>query len=104
MVVVELRLEFAVRGKIRSELAGKREENEPLLYVFMLVDDAVYGAPVSPEVSRNAVQALHLLPQMKGDAVFTQKLDITGRAYGLAAKRVPALGADVAVAVLRSET
>jgi hypothetical protein len=98
------RLEFALRSKLRSELAGKREEHEPLVYVFILVGKSAFGAPVTPEVSAAAVAAQDPLAKTKGDAPFAMALEITGRSYGLAALRVPALGSDVAVAVLRSET
>lgn len=97
-------LEFAIRGKIRSELVNKREENEPLLYVFVLVGSAAYGAPVSPDVSRTALAAADPLAKTKGEETFTDTIEITGRAYGLAVRRVPALGQGVGIAVLRSET
>ncbi|HEX7668059.1 MAG TPA: hypothetical protein VF395_00665 [Polyangiaceae bacterium] len=97
-------LEFALRGKIRSELVNKREENEPLLYVFVLVGSAVYGAPVSPDVSRTALAAVDPLAKAKSGETFTDTIEITGRAYGLAVQRVPALGQGVGIAVLRSET
>jgi hypothetical protein len=97
-------LEFALRGKIRSELVNKREENEPLIYVFVLVGSAVYGAPVSPDVSRTALAAADPLAKAKATETFTDSIEITGRAYGLAVQRVPALGQGVGVAVLRSET
>ena len=38
------------------------------------------------------------------DHTFSQTLEITQREYGFAVKRVPALGPDIAIAVLRSET
>lgn len=98
------RLEFALRSKIRSELMGKREENEPLVYVFVVVGKAVYGAPVTPEVSAAAVAGIDPLGKVKGDEVIAERLELTGRGYGLAVRRTPALGPDVGIAVLRSET
>ena len=68
------------------------------------VVDAAYGAPVSPEVNAKAILAEKPLEHAQGDAVFAKTVDITGRDFGLAVKRVPALGKDVAIAVLRSET
>jgi hypothetical protein len=96
------RLEFALRGSIRSEL--DKEQNEPLVYVHLLWKDHVVGAPVSPEVNAEAISKLGLLGQLSGDAPVSAELEITGRAFGVAAKLVPALGEGVAVAVLRSET
>jgi hypothetical protein len=98
------RLEFALRSKIRSELREKREENEPLVYVFIVVGKAAYGAPVTPEVSAQSVAGLDPLGKAKGEETFAEKLELTGRAYGLAVRRAPALGPDVGIAVLRSET
>ena len=98
------RLEFALRGRIRSELMGKTGEKEPLIYVYMVVGKATYGAPVSPEVNMKAIADLDPLSQTKGDEVFSTTVDVTGRAFGLAVKRTSDAGQDVAVAVLRSET
>jgi hypothetical protein len=98
------RLEFAVRGRIRSELAEKKSENEPLVYVFVIVGKTAYGAPVSPEVSRTQLGELDPLSKIKDAEVYKDKVDITGRAFGLAVKRAPALGSSVGIAVLRSET
>jgi hypothetical protein len=98
------RLEFAIRGKLRSELAGKHDVNEPLVYVFVIVDKTAYGAPVSPEVSRSAVAGSDPLGKTKGEETSTFPIDITGRTYGLAVRRTPVLGQAVGIAVLRSET
>jgi hypothetical protein len=98
------RLEFALRGRIRSELMGKTGEKEPLIYVYMVVGKAAYGAPVSPEVNMKAIADLDPLSKTKGDEVFSTTVDVTGRGFGLAIKRVADAGPDVAVAVLRSET
>lgn len=98
------RLEFALRGRIRSELMGKTGEKEPLIYVYMVVGKAAYGAPVSPEVNMKAIADLDPLSKTKGDEVFSTTVDVTGRTFGLAVKRASDAGQDVAVAVLRSET
>jgi hypothetical protein len=96
------RLENAVRSIVRSELAER--EKMPLVYVFVVVDKDVYGAPVSPEVSARAIAALDPLAKIQGEQQHSEELEITGRWFGLAIQRTPALGANVAVAVLRSET
>jgi hypothetical protein len=99
------RLEFALRSKIRSALLDQQGNvNEPLVYVFVLVGRAVYGAPVSPPVNLETIQKVDPVSKLSGDAVFSQPLDITGRDFGLSAQRAPALGDGVALAVLRSET
>ena len=98
------RLEFALRSQIRSELMGKTGEKEPLIYVYVVVGKAAYGAPVSPEVNVKTIADLDPLPRTKGDEVFSQSLEVTGRSFGLAVKRATDVGPDIAVAVLRSET
>ncbi len=47
------RLETALRSSELSEL--KQGDKMPLLYVYVLVDQAAYGAPVSPEVNAKAI-------------------------------------------------
>jgi hypothetical protein len=98
------RLEFALRGKLRSELAARPNDNEPLVYVFIVVGKAAYGAPVTPEVSATTIAGLDPLAKVQGNDTFSQGLEITGRTYGLAVRRAPVLGSNVGVAVLRSET
>jgi hypothetical protein len=96
------RLENAVRTQVRGKLEANGKM--PLLYAYMVVGGAVYGAPVSPDVNLKTIADLKILPQLKGEEPLGFELEITGREFGLAAKRVPSLGDDVAVAVLRSET
>jgi hypothetical protein len=98
------RLEFALRGQIRSELMGKRGEKEPLVYVFVVVGKAAYGAPVTPEVSATTVAERGGLAKDTESEPFTEQLQLTGRTYGLSVHRAPQLGANVGIAVLRSET
>lgn len=97
------RLENALRGSVRSALPNESAKM-PLIYVYVVVADQAFGAPVSPEVSGKAILEQKPLERAKGDEIFVTTLEITGRDFGLAVKRVPALGEDVALAVLRSET
>lgn len=96
------RLENAARSSVRG--AATDVQKVPLLYAYVLVGSDVYGAPISPDVNAKAIQAQQLLGKLHGVEPVTAELDITGRGFGLAAVRVPDLGADVAIAVLRSET
>jgi len=96
------RLENSLRGTVKSGLGANQKE--PLLYVYVLVERQAFGAPVSPEVNAKAILGADPLGKAQGDAVFSSVLEVTGRDFGLGVKRVPALGDDVAVAVLRSET
>lgn len=96
------RLENALRGSIRSSV-GERGKM-PLVYVFVVSGKAAYAAPAAPDVNVDAVAKQDALSRILGDAVFATSLEITGRSFGLAVRRTPALGRDVGVAVLRSET
>ncbi len=99
------RLEFKLRGDVQEALrAADTIENEPLLYVFVLVDGQAYGAGPTPHVSADAVAKLNALSHVKGSEPYVTVLEITGRGYGVAVMKVPALGANVGIAVLRSET
>ena len=96
------RLENSLRSSVRGSMPANKKE--PLIYVYVVVDKQVFGAPVSPEVNAQAIATGDPLAKAQGDAVFSSVIEITGRDFGLGIKRAPALGAEVAVAVLRSET
>lgn len=96
------RLENAVRGKVRSESADQAKD--PLIYVYIVVGNDVYGAPVSPEVNAQAIAEQKPMSKIEGEGVHAATLEITGRDFGLAVQGTPALGEQVGVAVLRSET
>lgn len=93
------RLENSVRGAARDEGA-----KAPLLYVYIVVENDVYGAPISPEVNAKKIAEQKPLDKIQGDAPFTAELEITGRDFGLVVRAAPALGPKVGIAVLRSET
>jgi hypothetical protein len=93
------RLENAARSSARAE-GGK----QALVYVYVLVDDKAYGAPISPDVNAQAIAEQKPLSKLQGDAAFTAEIEITDRAFGLAVRATPALGPNTGVAVLRSET
>jgi hypothetical protein len=84
--------------------AGDKHVKLPLIYVFVLAGSKVYGAPVTPLVNAETLEKLDLAAKVTEGAVFHQTLEITGRGFGVAAKRAPKMGADIGVAVLRSET
>jgi len=96
------RLENSIRTTVRSEIG--ETSKMPLLYVYILVGKVAHGAPVSPEVNAKAISAFDPLSKARDQEPFSVELDITGRDFGLAVQRAPALGPDVGVAVLRSET
>jgi hypothetical protein len=93
-----------LEAALKSHLADLDKRDKPLFYVFVVVDKQAFGTRVSPEVNSQALEKLELLPKTPSEGVYQTTLEITGRQFGLAVKRTPSLGADVAVAVLRSET
>jgi len=96
------RLETALRSKIMSET--EEGAKVPLIYVYVLVEGAAYGAPVAPVVNGKAILAMKPLARAEGDKVWASPIEIEGRAFGVAVQRVVELGQDVAIAALRSET
>jgi hypothetical protein len=97
------RLENQLRSTIKSEAAAN-ESKEPLVYVYVVVEKEVYGAPISPDVNAKAIKDSGLMGRASGEAPVDAVQEIEGREFGMALGRVPALGADVAIAVVRSET
>ncbi len=93
------RLEAALATRIADTEEGKR----PLVYVFVVVGQKVYGTGPSPEVNAQAIAALDPVAALS-EGTFSAALEITGRSFGLGVARAPALGEGVAIAVLRSET
>jgi hypothetical protein len=96
------RLQTSLRGSVRASLEPR--EKEPLIYVYVVVDQATYGTRDSPDVNMQKVGEAKLLERVRGREPFSEELDITGRAFGLAAALAPGLGPNIAIAVLRSET
>lgn len=96
------RLENSLRSSARSALPERGKM--PLLYVYVVVDQGVYGAPISPDVNAKAIQDQKVFDKLKGSEPWTAPLSLTGRDFGLAVALAPELGERVAIAVLRSET
>jgi hypothetical protein len=97
------RLENQIRSQIRSGL--KDQEREPLVYVYLVVGDEVFGAPVSPTVNAKAIRDIGFLrnPAAKQGPIALER-EVTGRAFGVAFQLTPQLGEGVGVVVMRSET
>jgi hypothetical protein len=97
------RLETHLRSRVKSE-SSEGNRKEPLLYVYVVVEKDAYGAPISPDVNAKAVKDSGLMGRASGETVVDTALEIDGRDFGIALQRVPALGREVAIAVVRSET
>ncbi len=96
---------YRLENALRSQVRGDANENGkvPLVYVLVVVDGGVYGAPVTPDVNLQEIAKLKLLDKTQAGPI-SEELEITGRDFGLAAQRLPEFGPGVALAVLRSET
>ncbi len=96
------RLQTSLRSSVGAAL--EPQAKMPLLYVYLVVDQGTYGTRDSPDVNIKAVKDAKVLEKSRGRETFAEGLEITGREFGLAAARVPELGENIAIAVLRSET
>lgn len=96
------RLEMALRSEVMGET--KSGDKVPLLYVYVIVGDQAYGAPVSPVVNGEEIVKLNPLRKAQGKPMWTGAIEITRRPFGLALTHMPELGSNVVLAVLRSET
>lgn len=97
------RLENQLRSAARAE-ASEGGAKQPLVYVYVVVEKEAYGAPISPDVNAKAIKESGLMGRASGETVVDATQEIEGRDFGIALRRVPALGPDVAIAVVRSET
>lgn len=97
---------YRLEMSLRSDILGSMEEGQklPLLYVYVLVGDKSYGAPVAPVLNGQELLKLKPLEKLKGDQIYARPITIERREFGVAMRRVPELGQDVIIAVLRSET
>jgi hypothetical protein len=95
-------LEEQLKTELRYE-PGADPSHLPLIYVFVVVGDRAYGAPATPEVSRQAVEGLGLGSKLAGSPTWQAQTEITGRGYGVGAARATSLCERCSLVVLRSE-
>jgi hypothetical protein len=93
--------EMAKRHLI-EETQKANKKAPPIAYVFVVKGQTAYGGPVTPDVNAQTVEGMNLIEKTAG-GLYRTNLEITNRAFGLAAQRTPELGDDAAVAVLLSE-
>lgn len=96
------RLETALRSEILSRM--KEREKVPLTYVYVVVGQQAYGAPVSPSVNAKAVIDSKPDEKLKQGETYAIPVEIDGRSFGIAVARAPSFGPGVAIAIVRSET
>lgn len=96
------RLETGLRSDILSR--AKEGDKIPLIYVYLVVEDEVYGAPIAPRVNGEAVLELVPFERLGSATSFAESREIQGRKFGIAVGHAEALGERVAIAIVRSET
>jgi hypothetical protein len=101
-------LQVTLQREMQDQLMRNNEKGKmPILYVCLFDKENVYGAgapgaiPV-PEVNEKALVQVGLHAKTEA-GVASSPLKITDRDFGWAAARLPKLGSDVGVVVLRSE-
>jgi hypothetical protein len=73
----------------------------PLAYVFIVKANKAYGGPDAPDVNAAALGDLDLASKVK-DTPFETTHEVEGRRFLIAARKAPALGDDVIVAIMMS--
>lgn len=96
-------LQESLKREVQEALLREDDKGKlPVLYVFLFDKDGVYGARETPLVNENALAAAGVFAKTAGGPT-SEPIEITERKFGWAAERVPKLGPDVGIAVLRSE-
>jgi hypothetical protein len=97
------RYAYHLQEQLRHDMEQAQHNAKlPVLYVMMFDKSGVYGAPQTPPVNEKAIADLDPVGKTaSGRAEGT--LAITDRDFGWVAARLPRMGADIGLAVLRSE-
>ena len=97
------RFAYHLQEQLRHDLEEKQQNGKlPVLYVIIFDKTGTYGAPQTPQVNEKELAALDPVGKTAaGPAEGT--LTITDRDFGWVAQRLPKLGPDIGIAVLRSE-
>jgi hypothetical protein len=101
------RFAYHLQESLKRSVADALMRNDdkgklPVLYVFLFDKSAVYGARETPPSNEKALFDLGLV-EKTANGPAEGVLELTDRKFGWAAGRAPKLGADVGIAVLRSE-
>ncbi len=93
----------SLKREMQDKLVADKDTGKmPIVYVGVFDKSGVYTAPQTPPTNEKALVDLDLVSKTSSGAA-SGSLNLTDRAFGWAAVRVPRLGADIGVAVLRSE-
>jgi hypothetical protein len=95
----------SVQEQVRAHLAEKAKEAgrkaPPLVYAFLLKGNLAYGDPDVPDVTGETLVKLEVQSKAQSGP-FSMNATIEQRAFGIAARALPAYGSDAAVAVVAS--
>jgi hypothetical protein len=96
-------LQEALKRELQDRLMRENDKGKlPVLYVMLYDKDSVYGARGTPPTDEKALIELGLTAKTAAGPV-DGPITIADRPFGYAAARVPKLGPDVGIVVLRSE-
>ncbi len=96
-------LQESLRHDMQEELLKAKDTGKlPILYVAVFDGGGVYSAPLTPPVNEKAMSDLSPADKTAGGPIHGV-VSITDRDFGYAAARVPALGAESGIVLLRSE-
>lgn len=96
-------LQESLKRDLQDKLMRDGDKGKlPVMYVFLFDKDGVYGARGTPPTNEKALAELGLTAKTASGPV-DAPLVISERPFGYAAARVPKLGPDVGIVVLRSE-
>src|SRR5262249_18272285 len=97
------RFAYHLQETLKHDLETQQNTGKlPVLYVAVFDKTGVYSAPQTPQVNDKALADQDLVGKTaNGPAQGTAS--ITDREFGWAAVRLPRMGPDVGIAVLRSE-
>ena len=96
-------LQDALKQKMSDDMA-KRHDNAkfPVFYLMLFDATGAYGPPMTPDVNESQVKDLDLVSKT-ATAPAQGVVNISDRDFGYAAIRLPSLGPEIGVVVLRSE-
>lgn len=96
-------LQESLKRDLQDRLMREGEKGKlPVLYVLLFDKTGVYGPRATPAVNEQVLHDLNLVEKTASGAA-DGTITITDRSFGWAAARVPKLGPDLGVVVLRSE-
>lgn len=96
-------LEQALKTELTDQAKKAGAEGKlPIFYVAVFDKSGVYSAPLTPEVDEKAMTQVDLVTKTSSGPL-QATTTITDRGFGYSAARVPKLGPDTGIVVLRSE-